>query len=420
MKIDQETSTRFNLLRFLPILGVVYVHAYGPVIKYSTGSVGVSADHLNYLTNFIRIFVTQGLARIAVPLFFLMAGYFLLVNFEWSGAGYLKKIKARGRSLFIPFLLWNISVMLFYLLMQSIPVLAPYFNFSSGSQVIDYTLYEYIDGVFGFHGFPLNYHFWFLRDLMLMVLFVAPVLSWISRYASAGVFRVFLVLYFGGMYLAWISSAYPYGIPNDMSATIWFSAGALCAAKRVSLFRLDAIGPAALIIWMISLVPDTIWQDASFADFFGTYSSNPFISEQLWTKVCSLNDVFHRTFIPVGVIGGLYATKLIMKHERLTNTLTALGGASFFIYAAHEPLLGIVRMAAYMYLPVHLEYTMLFIFLVVPISTVGLLLLWNEVWRKLSPKSLALFTGGRVPAPRPEMTVQDLVPAPSYAGRDSK
>jgi hypothetical protein len=109
-----------------------------------------------------------------------------------------------------------------------------------------------------------------------------------------------------------------------------------------------------------------------------------------------------------------------MKHERLTNTLTALGGASFFIYAAHEPLLGIVRMAAYMYLPVHLEYTMLFIFLVVPISTVGLLLLWNEVWRKLSPKSLALFTGGRVPAPRPEMTVQDLVPAPSYAGRDSK
>lgn len=369
MKLDQESSVRLNLLRFLPIVGVVYVHAYGTVVAYSTGSVGVPPDHLNYFTEFIRIFIAQGLARISVPIFFMMAGYFLLINFQWSLPGFFKKVKARISSLGVPFLLWNLAMFGFMALMQAIPAVQPYFTYT-GAKVLDYTPYQFLDAIIGIGGMPINYHFWFIRDLILMVVLLAPILSLICRYASKHVFTAFLVIYFGAQYYCWVTNSWPLRVP-DVPAVLFFSIGGLCASKKVSLFSLDKYGPAALMIWGLSLIPDTVWQHAWF------------------------NDILHRSFIPVGVVGALYATKLVLARKTLTTTLVTLGGASFFVYAAHEPLLGIARLIAYSILPLNNDYAMVLIFLMLPAIVIGILLVWYRVWGYLSPKSLALFTGGR-------------------------
>ena len=369
MKLDQKSSVRLNLLRFLPIVGVVYVHAYGTVVAYSTGSVGVAPDNLNYFTEFVRIFVAQGLARISVPLFFMMAGYFLLINFQWSFPGFSRKVKARMRSLAVPLLLWNLSMFGLMAVLQAIPRTQPYFTFT-GPKVLDYTPYEFLDAIIGIGGMPIDYHFWFIRDLILMVVLLAPCLSLLCRYASKSVFTAFLVIYFGFQYYCWVTNSWPLRMP-DVPAVLFFSIGALCASKNVSLFSLDKYGPAALVIWGFSLIPDTIWQHAWF------------------------NDILHRSFIPVGVVGALYATKLVLRQERLTKTLVALGGASFFVYAAHEPLLGIARLIAYSCLPLDNDYAMVLIFLILPSVVIGILLRWYRAWGHLSPKSLALFTGGR-------------------------
>ena len=79
--IDETSSLRLKLLRFPPIIGVVYIHAYFTAITFSHGTIGT--EDLNPATDFIRVLVSQGLARIAVPLFFLMAGYLFFANFRW-------------------------------------------------------------------------------------------------------------------------------------------------------------------------------------------------------------------------------------------------------------------------------------------------------------------------------------------------
>ena len=100
--LDKESSLRLKLLRFPPIIGVIYIHSYDTVIHYSTGSLGTV--EFNGLTTFVRILISEGIARTAVPLFFLMSGYLFFAAFHWSEQTYLKQINSRLRSLLIPFL----------------------------------------------------------------------------------------------------------------------------------------------------------------------------------------------------------------------------------------------------------------------------------------------------------------------------
>ena len=76
--LNSESSVRLSLLRFPLIVGVVFIHAYETMVGFSGGTVGVSQN--NFVTEFIRNLISQGFARIAVPMFFLLSGYFFLAD----------------------------------------------------------------------------------------------------------------------------------------------------------------------------------------------------------------------------------------------------------------------------------------------------------------------------------------------------
>ena len=97
----------------------------------------------------------------------------------------------------------------------------------------------------------------------------------------------------------------------------------------------------------------------------------------------------------VGVLAALYATKLALRHERLKQTLLALGSASFFVYAAHEPLLMVLRMLAYSHIPLDGPYTVLTIYLLLPALLIAFLVLCHGALQRICPRLLSLVTGGR-------------------------
>jgi surface polysaccharide O-acyltransferase-like enzyme len=356
--LDNESSLRLKILRFPPIIGVIYIHAYGTVIGYSTGSLGTS--ELNGLTNFIRILISEGVARTAVPLFFLMSGYLFFATFHWSQQTYFKKISTRLRSLLIPFLFWNMVVLAFMALVQAIPSLQPYFT-GTGKKIAEFGVYDYLNAFFGIQGYPIAYHFWFIRDLMLLVL-LAPVIALIVRFIP---FPFFLVVY-----ICWVTESWPIYAPAAVGV-LFFSAGALCGIKGQSLFAFDRFGTAILLVYLPMLIADVIWYEAWF------------------------NVYLHRTGLIVGVLAALYATKLIVRSAGLCDVLLALGGTSFFVYAAHEPLLGIVRMLAFKYVPLDGAYTMLALYLGIPVLVMALLVVVHRLLTILCPRSLSLVTGGR-------------------------
>ena len=95
------------------------------------------------------------------------------------------------------------------------------------------------------------------------------------------------------------------------------------------------------------------------------------------------------------MLAALCVTKQILRVPWLCKALVALGGASFFVYAAHEPLLGIVRMLAFKYIPLDGAYTMLALYLGIPVLVVVVLVVCHRILSTLCPRPLSLITGGR-------------------------
>ena len=358
--LDDQSSLRLKLLRFPPIIGVIYIHAYGTVIDYAGGSAGIPVEGLNSLTNTIRILISEGIARTAVPLFFLMAGYLFFATFHWSRRTYIIKISTRLRSLLIPFLFWNLVVLAVIALAQEIPSIQPYFT-GAGKRIADYGAFDYVNAVLGLKGYPIAYHFWFIRDLMLLVL-LAPILAVIVRFVP--------IPFFVAVYICWVTNSWPIYMPAAVGV-LFFSAGALCGVNDQNLFAFDRFTTLIFLVYVPLLVADVIWYEAWF------------------------NNWLHRTGLIVGVLAVLCSTRYILRLPWLRDALITLGSASFFVYAAHEPLLGIVRLLAFKVVPLDGAYTMLMLYLFIPVVVMTFLVGCHRLLTKISPQTLSLITGGR-------------------------
>ena len=98
-------------MRFPLIMAVVYLHGY------SADSVQVGG-----VSRFVQEYFSQSLARVAVPLFFVISGYLLFQGYEPRFDVYKKKIASRIYTLLVPFVFWNIATLLFFASIQNIPV----------------------------------------------------------------------------------------------------------------------------------------------------------------------------------------------------------------------------------------------------------------------------------------------------------
>lgn len=90
MPLDQESSDRLASLRFPLIVGVVFIHAYATEVRLAGGAVGTTQPA--FPLDFSRNLLSQGIARIAVPTFFLMSSYFFFLDFSWSVQTYKSKL----------------------------------------------------------------------------------------------------------------------------------------------------------------------------------------------------------------------------------------------------------------------------------------------------------------------------------------
>ena len=81
---------------------------------------------ISFTNIFIQNIISQGLARIAVPLFFIISAFFLFQNFTISS--YKNKLSKRVYTLLIPYLFWATLTVLIYFVLQSIPGVSKFFN----------------------------------------------------------------------------------------------------------------------------------------------------------------------------------------------------------------------------------------------------------------------------------------------------
>jgi hypothetical protein len=214
-----------------------------------------------------------------------------------------KKILKRIKTLTIPYVFWSLSVFTIIYTAQMLP----YFNdFFSGALLKDYPLKNILYTIF-IH--PIPYQLWFIRDLFFLVL-LTPITYHFFRKGG-----IIVVLCIG---IIWLSGYVPLWYASRLTSFFFFSAGNYIALSKANKFKnLPSVNSRWLIVlWLGILVISTYlltYRELGIPQLNNT--SVLFGLAAFWFNY----DLF----------GSLFEQKKLFKVTQFT----------FFIYAAHEPML---------------------------------------------------------------------------------
>lgn len=179
MKDNSVQSRTIEYLRFFCAVLVVVIHAFGS--SY--------ASYKNGVYDIIRILFSQGIGRVAVPVFFLISGYLFFIKLEtWNTAVWINKVKKRIHSLLIPYFIWNliaIIVSLFFFCKK--------FLLNDGNPP---NLLSWFESIGGFRAFwnsdsglyPIDGPLWFIRNLFIIVILSPIIHFYVKKTGITGLF----------------------------------------------------------------------------------------------------------------------------------------------------------------------------------------------------------------------------------------
>jgi surface polysaccharide O-acyltransferase-like enzyme len=356
MSISKLDSRRIDVLRFPLIVGVVYIHAYEAGIRFAGGVASTVQDALFF--DFVRNLLSQGVARVAVPAFFLISGYLFFLNWRTGFDFFVPKMHARIRTLFVPFLFWNVFSLLLYFAVQNLPF-AKQFSAGRASIILDLGFSGLVSAILGIGRAPIAYQFWFIRDLMLLVL-LAPLVGFAARR--------FGVWFIAALFVLRILDAWPFYSPS-IEASAFFMLGAWCAVNKKGLFGFDAFAPFLIIFYIPIVVLDAV-------GVFG-----------------GLQPYAHRVGVLVGVAVALWLTKFLVSNDKIGSRLVSLSGCAFFVFAAHEPLLTILRKIAFKIIQPQTGTALLVLYILLPAILIFSLVVMCRILRSVAPGFMTIVTG---------------------------
>jgi fucose 4-O-acetylase-like acetyltransferase len=200
--VEENLSKRINSLRFLLIVFVVIIHN-GISAKGFTEK-NIEAVIPAYVENVQRPIGI--ITAVAVPLFFLFSAYLLYI----SEQQYIPVLKKKCRTILLPYFLWNLLLVLFYFLMQSLPYINRFFNSSLEHMIKNYGIIDWIDIFVGKFTerrefkYPFVYHFWFLRDLIILNIFFLGIKKLADKF-SLGTLVLLLIFWINNINIYVIS-----------------------------------------------------------------------------------------------------------------------------------------------------------------------------------------------------------------------
>lgn len=357
---DTILSKTIMFLRFPLIVSVVFIHTglEGVMIN---GTLLVNEGQFP-IYSLLHHVVTNELARIAVPLFFFTSGFLFFYRSYFSVQAYQKKIKKRVRTLLVPYLFWNVVVFILLLFAQLFLS-----SMTSGKRkfIDDYNWQDWLN-LFWAHngGMPICYQFWFIRDLIIVILFT-PILYYLIKYCKA-----FSVLALGILWLFNIWFAVP-GFSID--AFFFFSFGAWFSINKHN-FTVDFRS----IRWVTTLI------------YLGLVA----LSTGLWHSKITDYYYIHNIGIVVGLVMIISWTAYGITKNCL-HVSTFLAASSFFVYAYHGmPAALVVKCWLKLLSPIS-EWMMLMGYFLMPFFIVGFGVSIYALLHRYFPTFTALITGGR-------------------------
>ena len=376
MTNDELLSKTISYLRFPLSVAIVFIHfsiAEGINIEGKT----VGAENPEWFV-FIVNFISQALARIGVPLFFLISGFLFFYRSDFNKDVYKRKLRSRARTLLIPFILWN-TIAVLWQLKCFLPGFSSFFHpveirFSLVRLFHTYFCYTYHSGIiigppyfFDDWLYPIDCPLWFVRDLMVMVV-ISPVIYWVLKRRG-----FWPVIFLGLIWFFLLVIPRGMGYYNQlMTAAFFFSWGAyysILSKNFVISFRSLKYAP---VIYIFIAILDAL------------------------TKERLYNDYIHYIGILFGIVSAVVIVSYLIESEKVKVNKT-LANSSFFIYALHYMFIRDLGKLIFVYfrVPSDNPYAMLALYFVVPILSTLICLGLYVLLKTYLPRFCNLLTGGR-------------------------
>ena len=324
----------------------------------------IRSTDVNYIFDnsaFLQYFITEGVARIAVPIFFMISGYLFFITYENTKANYKQKLKKRFNSLFIPYIL--ASLLYFVLIIN--PFTSKYL--SSSKYLLDMTFGNKV-----LHAFLLNPpgHLWFLKDLLVLVL-ITPIIYQMIKHLKFYFILILLFLWFPILPFDF------YIFKNE--AILFFSFGAYLTTKRdfFAKKRKGYIYYLTTFTWILILTIKSLLNIK-----FGFHNEIAYI--------------LLKFSIIIGVISVWALYDICMKKDVSPNRfLLNIAQYSFFIYLAHAPIiLNTLKKISIFFIEKN-QLLLPFFYFFNAIITIILCIIIAKGLQKYTPKLYSIITGGR-------------------------
>lgn len=382
--MDELESATIDWLRFPLALAVVFIHDFGTkdinlvfLHKYPTSLISIY--------DFIRIVFSNIATHFAVPTFFLFSGYLFFYKMNvWNRNTYKKKIVKRFKSLLIPYVLWNCIYILYIQCLKLGGIILKGKPLSGIWEFVTqhHGLSMFWDSeVWGFNntnllGYsmvsssPILIPLWFLRDLIVVVLFT-PLIYYLIKKLD-----VFFIVILSLCYLSNIFIVIP-GFSID--SFFWFSFGAYFSINKKNMVEiLYKYRFQAILISILTLIP-LVWFNGRIGDGVTTNR---------------LAQILYPIYVTGAVVSSISISAALLK-KQIVGVNQKLAKATFFIFLSHIFILNNVSLILNKVF-IQANYVLrIVVYIVSPFLTIIICVALFELLNKFTPKLLSFLVGSR-------------------------
>lgn len=370
--MDNRRSLRsqtLDLLRFPLAVVVLMVHIF------SSNGITFQGRRFTFdeypvfmeLNHFIDAFLRDQ----SVPVYYFISGYVFFLGIEMTRSTYVRKLKNRVRSLFIPYMVWN-TLSLLLLISTLLSSFSQYTLYSSSLHI---SLPNILSCYWSYRGdlagitlntyHPVNGPLWFVRNLMVLVL-CTPLL-----YVLVKKLKLMIVFLFGAIwFLSGLSEVDHYNLSVSLFFFVW--------GAYMSIFKKDML----TIFGRYFKSSVFLYLGCGFLYMAACHyfpSAKPFIKQ--------LN-------IVIGLLFAYNVSAWLLK-KKICRVSSFLASASFFIYVSHALIVGKILKLVFVTIRPASEVGLFCTYFFTIGFSVALLLGTFYLLRRYTPRLLKVIAGQR-------------------------
>lgn len=350
MKISTYNSQKINVLSFIAIMMVLFIHAVFLEAKEYTTSA--------YIQEFCAF---SGLSFVANPLFYCISGFLFFLGVNHMKDCY-PKISKRAWTLLVPYLIWNIIFVLWYVVLGVIPGVSAYVNSDMTSELVNNGPFHALYQMFIV---PAGFQLWYVRDLIIYVMLSPAIYLFIKHAKMFGLLLLFVAGTFGLLHL-----------PSEIKiwGAFFFTLGGYIALHSSLEVLQHKITPSIACVCLCVYLFNAVIRPLDIISLKGT---------DIVVELCGLIAIWR-----------LY--DIIVKYEdsAIIRQLAEWGNYSFFIYLFHEPTFNIIKKIGVKVLGVS-EWSMILLYLLCPFVMCTTAIGVAKVLQKIIPRTYTILVGRR-------------------------